>query len=172
MGVEAVEQAIRHGRRVIGEWEDVDLNEWREDQTRYAVIDPIVRALGWDTSDPKECCPEYGREGGRADYAIFGADLAIEEIGRAEATPLILIEAKPVDADLETAPDQLAGYVDADPAMSYGAGVVTNGRHWWIYDLTIEGDFPDKCVQAVNITEGAVGTNAKTLYDWLGKGQW
>ena len=172
MSVEAVEQAIRHSRRVIGEWEDINLNEWREDQTRYAVIDPIIRALGWDTADPKECCPEYVRQGGRADYAMFAEETAIEEIGMAEATPLILIEAKPVDADLTEVPDQLAWYVDAEPAVSYGAGVVTDGRRWMLYDLSVEGEISDKYVETVNITEGTVGKNAKTLHYWRGKEQW
>ena len=172
MSIEDVERAIRHGRRVIGEWEDINLNAWREDETRYAVIDPIIRALGWDTAEPKECCPEYVRQGGRVDYAIFAEDTAIEDIGRAEATPLILIEAKPVDADLAGVPDQLARYVDAEPAINYGAGVVTNGRRWMLYDLRVEGEISDKYVDTVNITEGAVGKNAKTLRDWLGKGQW
>ena len=32
---------------------------WREDLTRYVIIDPIIRALGWDTAEPKECHSEY-----------------------------------------------------------------------------------------------------------------
>ena len=34
---------------------------WREDLTRYGIIDPTIRALGWDTADPKECHPECKR---------------------------------------------------------------------------------------------------------------
>lgn len=172
MSTEDVEHAIRHGRRVIGEWEDINMNEWREDQTRYAVVDPIIRALGWNTADPKECFPEYWRGNGRADYALFGRNSAMEAMGNAEETPLIVIEAKPVDADLTEVPEQLAYYVDAEPAVSYGAGVVTNGRLWMLYDLSVEGDFQDKYIDTVNITEGAVSKAAETLNYWLGKGQW
>ena len=148
------------------------MNEWREDQTRYAIIDPIIRALGWNIADPKECVPEYGRGNGRADYAIFGEEAEMEAIGMAEATPLIVIEAKPVDADLTEVPEQLAYYVDAEPAMSYGAGVATNGRQWLIYDLSVDGELQDKHVETVNITEGAVRGAANTLNYWLSKGQW
>ena len=173
MSVENVELAIRHCRRVVGEWEDINMNGWREDQTRYAVIDPILRALGWDTADPKECMVEYRRGRGWVDYAIFGEEAGMEGIGRAEARPLIVIEAKPVDADLTEVPDdQLAGYVDAEPAMQYGAGVVTNGRLWMIFDLEAEGALEDKHIETVNITEGAVLRAATTLNYWLSKEQW
>ena len=74
MTIRAVEEAIRHARIVIAEW-GPPVDYWREDQTRYAFIDPIVRALGWDTGDPKECYPEYPRPEGqansRADYALL-----------------------------------------------------------------------------------------------------
>ena len=75
MTVSAVDTAIRKIREVIREWDDVELNYWREDHTRYGVIDPIIRALGWDTGDPKECHPEYPRpyREGRVDYALFSA---------------------------------------------------------------------------------------------------
>ncbi len=29
--------------------------------TRYALIDPLLRELGWDTEDPDMVIPEYGR---------------------------------------------------------------------------------------------------------------
>ena len=103
---------------------------------------------------------------------MFAEETAIEDIGRAEATPLILIEAKPVDADLTEAPDQLAGYVNAEPAIDYGAGVVTDGRRWMLYDLSVEGEISGKHVDTVNIIEGAVGKNAKTLHYWLSKERW
>ena len=76
MSVSAVDTAIRKIREVVKEWDAVGLNYWREDHTRYGVIDPIIRELGWDTSDPKECHPEYPRSyqnGRRADYAMFGS---------------------------------------------------------------------------------------------------
>ena len=96
MTVVAVEEAIRHGRNVIREWEETGEtnwpgeNSWREDQTRYAVIDPVIRALGWDTGEPKECYIEYHRPygTGRVDYALF-QDAEMAEIGRGAAEPSI-----------------------------------------------------------------------------------
>lgn len=47
MTVNAVTTAIRHAHQVIGEWEEagryLDGVQWREDHTRYALIDPILR---------------------------------------------------------------------------------------------------------------------------------
>ena len=42
-----------------------------EIRTRYALIDPLLRELGWDTSDPSAVIPEYSSGSGRADYALM-----------------------------------------------------------------------------------------------------
>ena len=59
MTIQGVETAIKHVRTVYAEWQDQGFDDWREEHTRYAMIDPIMRALGWKTCDPKECHPEY-----------------------------------------------------------------------------------------------------------------
>ena len=46
MSINAVEAAIWKIRDVVREWDDVKLNYWREDHTRYGVIDPIIRGVG------------------------------------------------------------------------------------------------------------------------------
>ena len=38
---------------------------------RYALIDPLLRELGWDTTDPALVIPEYQSGNGRADYALI-----------------------------------------------------------------------------------------------------
>ena len=40
--------------------------------TRYALIDPLLRELGWDTSDPGMVIPEYrvSEQSNSADYAL------------------------------------------------------------------------------------------------------
>ena len=47
MSIKSVEEAIRHSRRVAGEWKEVGLTEWREEHTRYAIIDPVIWGLDW-----------------------------------------------------------------------------------------------------------------------------
>ena len=66
MTVREVEEAIKNANSRISEWQENGFPTWREDQTRYGIIDPIIRALGWNTVDPKQCHPEFPRtENGR-----------------------------------------------------------------------------------------------------------
>ncbi len=51
--------------------------------TRYVLIDPLLRELGWNTENPERVRPEYRDSGGFADYALFQ-----------EARPVALVEAK------------------------------------------------------------------------------
>ena len=39
--------------------------------TRYALIDPLLRELGWDTEDPDVIRPEYESDQPKADYAFW-----------------------------------------------------------------------------------------------------
>ncbi|MEM3014721.1 MAG: hypothetical protein QXS08_01825 [Nitrososphaerota archaeon] len=39
--------------------------------TRYALIDPFLRLLGWDTEDPEQIRPEFSTQAGRPDYALL-----------------------------------------------------------------------------------------------------
>ena len=46
MSIKSVEEAIRHSRVVVDEWKEAGFTEGREEHTRYAIIDPVIRALG------------------------------------------------------------------------------------------------------------------------------
>jgi Predicted type IV restriction endonuclease len=67
-------------------------NQLRQNEmlTRYALVDPILRALGWDTEDPEQVVPEFQTEVGRPDYILHCADLRIG------------VEAKRLGADEKT----------------------------------------------------------------------
>ena len=39
--------------------------------TRYALIDPVLRALGWNTEDPSKVVPELSTNQGTPDYALY-----------------------------------------------------------------------------------------------------
>ena len=61
-----------------------------EMRTRYAVIDPILEALGWDLANPSQVRVEHVAGGPgekkRVDYALFSED--------SKEKPMILLEAK------------------------------------------------------------------------------
>ena len=94
---------------------------WTEINTRYAIIDPIIRALDWNTADPKECHPEYRRGDGWADYAFFNREgkSTIVEHG----APIIIIEAKALRGSLGDGVGQLECYTTAVPPMQRGLGL-------------------------------------------------
>ena len=50
MSIREVEDAIQKIRVVVEEWTAAGETEWMEEHTKYAVVDPIIRALGWDTA--------------------------------------------------------------------------------------------------------------------------
>lgn len=93
-----------------------------ETLTRYALIDPLLRELGWDTSDPAMVMPEYVSPSGSADYALFDGD---------NAAPLMVVAAKPLGETLQdaTVPGILHCITDG---IRYFA--VTNGQAWDVYE--------------------------------------
>jgi hypothetical protein len=88
--------------------------------TRYVLIDPLLRELGWDTENPDQVMPEYACGSGRVDYALISAD-----------RPIVKLEAKKLDLSLQEGLGQNINYclVDGTPYFA-----VTDGRRWEIYE--------------------------------------
>ena len=173
MSIRSVKTAIRQVRAAVKEWENAGFghDSWREEHTRYAVIDPIIRALGWNTSDPKECHPEYWRSGRRVDYALFCTP-DLEAIGNGSIAPDVIVEAKKLGMALDGHVGQLRRYVGTVPRMQRGMAVLTNGREWWLYDLDRRGAFSGKRVDPINVLDGNLGVlaeSARTLDSLLNR---
>lgn len=102
-----------------------------ETATRYALIDPLLTALGWDLSDPGQVLAEYPAEGvGKFDYAML-----------LDGRPRMLVEAKNLGTvQLKKATDQVILYSGrqelhhAKKEILYF--VVTNGDCWEGYSLS------------------------------------
>ena len=89
--------------------------------TRYALIDPMLRYLGWDTDDPALVVPEYKSGSGSADYALLDG-------GR----PLMMVEAKKLDTPLRDAVlSQGINYCLMEGTKHF---TVTDGQRWEIYE--------------------------------------
>ena len=101
-----------------------------ETSTRYMIIDPILRSLGWNLSDPKDCVVKYRVSQGSqraVDYALMDG----------KGNPVILIEAKRIDgySDDEENLEQIYGYMlDVETAKVI---VSTNGQYW---DIEVRDD--------------------------------
>ncbi len=91
-----------------------------ETLTRYALIDPLLRELGWDTSDPDQVVPEYPSSGGRADYALL-----------AGGTPKMMVEAKKLGEQMRGAVSQGINYCLEKGTLYF---TVTDGQSWEVYE--------------------------------------
>ena len=87
-----------------------------ESMTRYALIDPLLKALGWDLSDPGMVSTEDVTPGFIADYVLEGA---------------IVLEAKKLGSSLEKHEKKLIDYTK-NKKVRYG--VLTDGARWKIYN--------------------------------------
>jgi hypothetical protein len=90
-----------------------------EESTKLFLVLPVLRALGYDVTDPTVVQPEYSadfREGptDRVDYAIMR-----------DGVPVIAVECKRVDVDLSANRGQLRAYFTA--LQSARLGILTNG---------------------------------------------
>lgn len=101
----------------------------RELDTRYYLIDPILKALNWDLSDPAQVQFEWPMKNGYIDYVLFDREGEIA----------ICLEAKRGDKWLGNEDIvQLREYVRG---RKLGLAVLTNGAEWKIYDLSHTGRF-------------------------------
>ncbi len=95
-------------------------SEWL---TRYALVDPLLRELGWDTEDPDVVRPEYRVPNDKfADYVLF-----------ADGKPTIVVESKKLDEPLQggKALDQGILYC-AHTGSNYF--LLTDGRRYELYE--------------------------------------
>ena len=92
-----------------------------EMHTRYALIDPLLWELGWDTSDPNMVVPEYSSGTGRADYALLS-----------NGRPAMMIEAKKLGESLhDRARSQGVQYCIEEGTQYFS---ITDGARWEIYE--------------------------------------
>ena len=159
-----VEEAIKHGQSVIRKYGN---QKWvmKEAGTRYYIIDPILRALGWRLDDPDQCGLEEWRgraaeeNKGQIDYALYFGGKAV-----------VLIETKSLSTGLNgyRQENQLAKYKRDGEIV----GVLTNGREWYLYDLPKPTSFTYKCVNPdspISVCDADTKRVAKYLAKYLGR---
>ena len=121
--------------------------------TRYTLIDPLLRGLGWDTSDPSQVLVEFKSTHGRADYALLGG----------QGRPQIIIEAKSLGTDLGSAVTQVINYCIQD-GFEYFA--VTDGRHWQVYETNRPGPLAERLVTRLDVRASVGPTCLNALALW------
>ena len=91
--------------------------------TRYALIDPLLRELGWDTENPTIVVPEYRAPNNQiADYVLLNA-----------GSPFIVVEAKKLGEDLRGGRALDQGILNCVRTGSKFF-LLTDGRVWEIFE--------------------------------------
>ena len=144
--IESLQERIRRDGDTIGS------NEIR---TRTALVDPLLNALGWDTTDPAMVVPEYAAGGGIADYALL-------KVMPDENTPVIaFIEAKRLNEPLESHRAQMLNYANMSGVKYAG---LTNGDRWELYEVFKEAPLHERRIVDVSLLrEPAVDCAAQLL---------
>lgn len=112
--------------------------------TRSVLIDPLLRALGWDTEDPAQVIPEFGipsEPKKAADYALFAGG----------GVPMVIVEAKRLGDALAEAARQAGKYCTLD---GYRYFAVTDGCHWTLYETLRAGPLDEKVVARFDLSSG------------------
>ena len=121
--------------------------------TRYSLIDPLLRALGWDTEDPAVVVPEYPvGKGNRADYALLELTPAMAKNGPHPVRAAMIVEAKSLDTPLEEVIGQGVKYC-FELGIEYFA--VTDGRRWMIYKTLQPVPIAERKVVAFDLKEAS-----------------
>ena len=131
-----------------------------EAQTRYSLIDPLLRQLGWDIGDPNQVRIEYRlrHSQGKMDYALFGpAD---------KNKPTVAVEAKPLNENLDRkAVGQAITYCNSDNIPYF---VVTDGNTWRIYEVFKREPLPQKVITKFSISTSEESAVMQSLWLWRG----
>ena len=120
--------------------------------TRNALVDPLLRALGWDTEDPALAMPEYRLGSGFADYALLNS-----------GKPAIVIEAKKLGTPLYSAAEQSVTYCVNDGIRYF---VATDGRKWDVYETHRPVPLAEKKIVSFDITDSPADVCLDALVLW------
>lgn len=122
--------------------------------TRYALIDPLLRGLGWDTGDPEQVLVEYRSAAGSADYALLG------RLG----SPQVIVEAKKLGTHLDIKVRQQVTSYCQEEGVPFA--VITDGRRWEIYDIFQPAAMKDSQVSTFDLSDAAATTCLQALALW------
>jgi len=113
-------------------------------QTRYGLIDLILRALEWDVTNPDEVQVEYPvPRNEKADYVLL-----------CHGKPLVVTEAKSLAKSLAGVENQGFGYCSKIGATRL---VCTDGNHWKFYDAQNRELLQEVEISSLSVCEAAQG---------------
>ena len=111
-----------------------------EAQTRSSLIDPLLRALGWDTADPALVRSEHFVSGRLADLALLDA----------HGDVFVFLEAKNLGENLADHRSQVVAYA-SELGIRFPA--LTNGNDWEVFDNSQLAPIEQRRVLDVSIAD-------------------
>ncbi|MGB9814851.1 MAG: hypothetical protein ACPLVI_02730, partial [Thermoplasmata archaeon] len=99
-----------------------------EASVRYALINPLLEALGWDLADPDDVIPEYSTEAGRPDYVLKKNGKEVAFLG----------------AKALYKKEDLMQYITYCVSKGVSYFITTDGSTWEIYDTYKKADLENK----------------------------
>ena len=130
-------------------------------RTRMLLIDPLLNALGWDTSDPAMVNRDYHAGYGKEGYALLG-----RAHGARRYKPIAIIEAKQLSSDIVDA-DRAQALINAKITGATYVGL-TNGDRWEFYDVFSQSSIDDRRILSISIRyQGALNCARELLSAFL-----
>ncbi len=121
----------------------------------FAVIVPLLKALGWDSQNIEEMWPEYSAGSGRVDWALCD-----------KGEPRLFLEVKAPDQNLSSHEEQLLQY---SFAQGVPLSVLTNGTEWWFYLPLEEGAWDTRKFATLDVADQDTDRVCKLFSQFLQK---
>jgi len=133
-------QTLEEVRKRIALYRGKGINE---QNTKTALIDPVLRALGWDVGNLEEVSQEYKRrpQDKPVDYALFLL-----------RTPKLFVEAKALGQNLDDRKwsSQIMGYATVAGVKWV---VLSDGDEYRIYNACVDVPVEEKLFRTVRISD-------------------
>jgi hypothetical protein len=114
-----------------------------EENTKHALIEPVLRALGWDVEDLDEV---------RCEYKLKQADNPVDYAFFVHGNLRLFVEAKSLGENLDKCAHQIMGYAGVAGVVEWI--VLTNGNEYRIYNAHAQVPIEQKLFKRVVLTSG------------------
>jgi hypothetical protein len=151
MSLEGFVQLIEELRQRVAKHRDALRQS--EMLTRYVLVDPLLRGLGWDTENAEHMHPEYKSGSKWADYALLR-----------NGKPIVMVEAKKLGTPIQEGLEQGIHYCLTEGTPYFA---VTDGQRWEIYETHKMVPLAEKRVMFFDLlTLDPAETTLKALVLW------
>lgn len=118
-----IREVLKQTKQSAENYSKVSINEA---VTRAVLIDPVLRALGWDIANIQMIEVEKRVSRSEVDYALYNSDDEVK----------IVIEAKALATDFDTHTSQLVKYIHdfSQNGIFLDGILLTDGMKWRYYD--------------------------------------